>query len=394
VSPRTVFVHVGCRKTGTSFLQKSVYSSADELAAQGIALPLPNRGAHYRVVAALREVAAGQPLPRESSTVFDDLARRIAETTADRAIITHEALAPATPAQVRALTDTLDGCEVHLVITARDLARQIPSEWQQTVKDRSVLTYAAFCREVVAGGTDAAHQFWARQDVVDIARRWSADLPPERVHVVAVPPAGSPPELLLGMFCGLIGCDPASLVALGGYNPSLGAEQAELLRRVNVALGDRLTDLRVKGGYRDVVRGSLAKAVLAHQQGTPLGLPDDLREWCREQSEARVAELGTRGYDVVGQLDDLVPAASTEPDGGQSATEVTDAQVAHAAAEALASLAHHQHRLLDEERQERRRSRKAAQTQRFARPDPSPAASLPNGLRQRAGRLVPRVRNR
>ncbi len=284
MSRPTVFVHVGCRKTGTSFLQKAIYSSTDALAAQGIALPLPGRGEHYQVVAALREVVDGHPVPPDSRQVIDDLARTVGVIALDRAIMTHEALAPATPAQVRTLMDALDGCEVHVVITARDLARQIPSEWQQTVKDRSVLPYAVFCREVVEGGSHAANEFWARQDVADIARRWSTDLPPERVHVVAVPPAGSPPEQLLGMFTGLIGCDPASLATPGGYNPSLGAEQAELLRRVNLALGDRLTDLRVKGGYRDVVRGTLAKGVLSHQQGAALLLPAELAGWCREQS--------------------------------------------------------------------------------------------------------------
>ena len=153
MSRPTVFVHVGCRKTGTSFLQKAIYSSTDALAAQGIALPLPGRGEHYQVVAALREVVDGHPVPPDSRQVIDDLARTVGVIALDRAIMTHEALAPATPAQVRTLMDALDGCEVHVVITARDLARQVPSEWQQTVKDRSVLPYAVFCREVVEGGS-------------------------------------------------------------------------------------------------------------------------------------------------------------------------------------------------------------------------------------------------
>ena len=273
MSRPTVFVHVGCRKTGTSFLQKAVYGSAEALEAQGIALPLPGRAAHYQVVAALREIVEGQPVPPDARRVIDDLAARVGATTLDRAVMTHEALAPSEPAQVRALMAALDGCDVHVVITARDLARQIPSEWQQTLKDRAVLPYADFCREVVEGQSAAATEFWSRQDVVEVARRWSVDLPPDRVHIVPVPPPGSPPEQLLDMFCGLIGCDPASLSEPAGFNPSLGAEQAEVLRRVNVALGSQLSNIRVKRGYRDVVRVGLAKGVLSQQEGTPLRLP-------------------------------------------------------------------------------------------------------------------------
>ena len=190
------------------------------------------------------------------------------------------------------------------------------------------------------------------------------------------------------MFTGLIGCDPASLATPGGYNPSLGAEQAELLRRVNLALGDRLTDLRVKGGYRDVVRGTLAKGVLSHQQGAALLLPAELAGWCREQSLARVAEIEARGYDVVGRLEDLVPA-DAGPEAGRGAPEVTDAQVVEAAAQALASLADHQHRELTRQKQERKRSRGAAVAAAGA-----PARPLLTRVRSRAGLLARRARNR
>ena len=53
-------------------------------------------------------------------------------------------------------------------------------------------------------------------------------------------------------------------------NPSLNTPQAERLRRVNDALGDRLPD-RV-AGYHRLVNGYFAMTVLAAQSGSPAGV--------------------------------------------------------------------------------------------------------------------------
>ena len=60
--------------------------------------------------------------------------------------------------------------------------------------------------------------------------RWSVIAPPERIHVVTVPPSGTPPEVLLERFCSVIGVDPAALDReVPRANESLGQVQAELL---------------------------------------------------------------------------------------------------------------------------------------------------------------------
>ena len=56
------------------------------------------------------------------------------------AIISHEILATASRAQVGRALESLghgDGTEVHLVLSVRDLVRQIPAEWQENVKHRA-----------------------------------------------------------------------------------------------------------------------------------------------------------------------------------------------------------------------------------------------------------------
>ncbi len=66
-------------------------------------------------------------------------------------LVSHEILAGATPAQVaRALHDLRDvgRAEVHVVYSARDLGRQVPAEWQESIKHRKQKSFERYLRQV------------------------------------------------------------------------------------------------------------------------------------------------------------------------------------------------------------------------------------------------------
>ena len=92
--------------------------------------------------------------------------------------------------------------EVHVVLTARDLGRQIPAEWQERVKHRGRRDYVAFLKALHRNynRTDWTMPFWGVQHLPRILATWGADLPPERVHLVTVPPSGAPRDLLWKRF--------------------------------------------------------------------------------------------------------------------------------------------------------------------------------------------------
>lgn len=342
---RRIYVHVGTRKTGTSYLQKVIYTAPETVTAQGVDLPLRGRTPHLRVLQALGVVDDGELPADESAAFLGRFSRNLSGVTGRRALISHEDLAAAEPAQIRHLLNLLGDFEVHVLLTARDLARQIPSEWSQCVKTRMQATYEEFLEAVVARrGPDAA-LFWARQDVADIAARWGRSLSPEQLHIVTVPPSGSSPSLLPERFWTVMGVHPTAGDVSGGRNPSLGAQQAELLRRVNVALGDRLVDVRNE--YRPVIK-PLVRQVLNGQDGIPLRLPGHLMRWCRDVSIHTTEQLKDRGYDVVGDLSDLVPDASSAapPDDKRNDLAIGDSEVSEAAVQALATLLHQQHEVL------------------------------------------------
>lgn len=349
-APRRLYIHAGLPKTGTSYLQDIVFASRTELRRQGLELLPKRRHGHFDLALNVRGMLQSFDDPRAAG-VLDRFAAQAEANTAPKALLTQEAFAGATREAVRRLLEPLRAYEVHLVVTARDLGRQVPSAWQQAVKGRRTTGYEDFLAAVVRH-EEAARDFWRNQGLTDVLDRWSTGVATERIHVVTCPRPGAPRGLLLERFCAVLGVDPTDLSDdAATQNLSLGQPQAELLRRVNLALGDRLPHSRA--GYRRVARSFLSDRVLEPQRGPRPRLPVSMRGWVDEVTSSWVDRLATGGYDVVGDLDELrtdetayTPELRTTPD-----SEVLESAVA-----ALAGILEIRDREIDERDVLRRRS--------------------------------------
>jgi hypothetical protein len=333
-----VFLHVGTTKTGTTFLQRVLWSHKARLRRQGMLLPGRGIVDHFRACLDVRE---SPELVRDPGLVPGTW-KRLVETMqgwSGDAVVSHELFAPASAEQAQRAIADLGGAEVHVVVTVRDLVRQVPAEWQEHLKHRSVLTFPEFVKQV---RDDPEHgpfspngyYFWQEQDVVSLLERWGGSLPPERVHVVTVPPAGAGPSQLWDRFAGLLDIDATGFdLERGRSNSSVGAEQAELLRRLNLQLGDRLP---LPGPYPPTVKGQLAHQHLAGRKGTAFGLVGEDREYAVRRAHDLVADLGRMGVAVVGDLEELLPAPEQAAVSGDAA--VTPEAVLDEATEALAEM--------------------------------------------------------
>ncbi|HEX5771302.1 MAG TPA: hypothetical protein VFY11_10070 [Nocardioidaceae bacterium] len=300
---RRVYLHVGSPKTGTTFLQEVLWSQKELAKEQGLLLPLEAFFDHYLATLAVRDI---EPQPQDverAAGVWGRIVEASHEWDGD-VLVSHELFAPATAEQAeRAIAAFGPDAEVHLVLTVRDLVRQIPAEWQEHVKHRSTSDFGAFVADLRR--EDPTTWFWQVQDFRDVLRRWGSTIPASRVHVVSVPPAGQPSSLLWERFAGLLGLDPSTFTTTGlRANTSLGYEQAELLRRVNAELGDRLP---LPGPYAPDVKSMFAERVLPQQPGTKLALAGDGLDYAVKRSEQLAQQIAGLGVDVVGGLDELVP---------------------------------------------------------------------------------------
>jgi hypothetical protein len=335
-APR-VFVHVGSPKTGTTFLQSVLWRQQDLAADQGLLLPGRRFHDHYLATLDVRGLAEGSEHRQDAVGMWRRLVDRV-ETHAGPSLLSHELFSGATAAQASAAMEAFaPTTEVNLVITVRDLLRQVPAEWQEHVKHRHAGTLPDFVRGL---RRDEAHRtwFWRVQDFAGVAERWGAGLPSTRIHVVTVPPQGSDPRELWNRFAALLGLDPATFdLDVPRSNTSLGLEQTELLRRVNAELGDRLP---IPGPYPRVVKNVLAQQVLASRPGAPLRLDADDARFAAEASSSIATRLGSAGYAVHGTLDDLRldPDASARAAGPAGYAQASDGELLDEATFAMVRL--------------------------------------------------------
>ena len=355
---RRVLLHVGTPKTGTSHLQDVLFRNRDRLQRHGLLYPADRFDAHFLAALDLMQLRWGG-LEEQCIGRWDALAERV-RGFSGTSIVSHEILATASRAQaVRALQSLgHPDTEVHVVLSVRDLVRQIPAEWQENLKHRRELEYAEFLRQLrdPSRSRGVAPWFWGVQEIPDILDRWAGDLPPERVHLVTVPRLGDPPDTLWQRFSQVFGLDDLDLDLTGDRtNPSLGVPETALLRRLNA----RANATVPPATYRPLVRELLAHRTLSHRVSSPrLTLPPDAHAWATELSQTWIETLRERRYDVVGDLADLVgapPAGSfVDPD------EPDEAQVADAAIDAITALIVENGRLLG---REQGRARQLAETE-------------------------------
>ncbi len=347
---RRVLLHVGAPKTGTSFVQDILFTHRDELRERGILYSADRHDSHFLAALDLMELPWGG-LERQAGGAWDRLAAEV-RAWPGTSIISHEILGTASRLQIaRALAslsgpdDGADAVEIHLIYSARDLVRQIPAEWQENVKHRRTKKYAAFLDDLrdEQRTTELAQWFWGVQEVPDVLDRWAESIPRQRVHLVTVPPPGSSPTLLWERFAGIFGLDPTEFIPSSRSNTSLGVPESAMVRRLN----ERLNDVLPNHHYRQLVRELLVHQHLSGRAGSPrLSLPEEAHRWASGLGRSWVSELALRGYDVVGDLDDLVPAAMgsyTDPDSAE------EGLVADTAIEALAIMTSEAARLRDVE---------------------------------------------
>lgn len=226
-----------------------------------------------------------------------------------------------------------------VVVGVRDLARTLPSAWQQAVVMGATTTWQEYVGGVLgeSGSVRAAASFRLRHDVLRVLDVWGRWVPPERLHLVTVPPPGASPEVLLQRFAAAAGLPPEAWHAgVPSRNDGLGAAEVELVRRLNEALGGRLAPALRRHVVEQGIRPRWDVPA-----SRPLVLPAGDRARVRRRSEALVAELRERGHPVFGDLDDLLPRPD-EPGEAQRpprVDRVSDAELLAAAESAMVALA-------------------------------------------------------
>ncbi len=313
---RRVFLHIGAPKTGTTYLQDRLARNASALADHDVHFPTRSplvrpTTFHFRAALDLLGQDWGGP-PGHAEGHWDALMKRVRRRSGT-VIISHEILAPARPDQVSQVMADLSGSEIHVVYSARDLGRSLPAAWQESIKQGRSWSFRRFLRRARRGQP----WFYHALDVPSVLGTWGAGLPPERIHVVTVPPSaggydgarrGENP--LWSRFCEAVQIDPAwAPLDSDRTNRSLGMAETQLIRALNARL-DKAS--RREPPYRALIDGMLAQRTLVTSSPMPIRLPPADFAWAEETTERWIEYLEQSGVDVIGDLADLRPIPPPE----------------------------------------------------------------------------------
>jgi hypothetical protein len=307
---RVVYLHIGAPKTGTTYLQDRLALNRAELTKRDVHYPLGLHGSHFRPALDLIEM----PWGGQSEDVrgeWDSLMARTRRLNGT-VILSHEILSGAKPGQVKRAMAGLEGSEVHLVYSARDLGRQIPAEWQEGIKHRRRRSFARFLRQVQSSPRAKSRSwFWRVQSLPDVLSRWTVGLPPERVHLVTVPQSGAPRDVLWERYCEAFGIDTAWAPDEGANeNVSIGISETAMLRKLNLRLRRAGLD---SDQYRSLVRQLMVHETLAQRtKMIKATLPPEAFPWANQVTDEWVEWIEGSGIDVIGDVEELRPVPLAE----------------------------------------------------------------------------------
>jgi hypothetical protein len=327
---RLLTVHVGTPKSGTTYLQRLVARNREELLAHGVLYP-GRRPNHFLEVMGLRGAGFRGHTYEGAPQAWEQAVRDIREHPGP-ALLSHETLGAARKRIVDRLVATFPEHEVRVILTCRDLGRQLPAVWQEKIKNGDTDRYEAF---LDAGldtweGVGSDDGVWRAQNLAVIARRWAKGVGADNLRLVTVPPPGAEHTALWERFREAAELPVATYRPLKDVrNPSLGAAETELLRRLVEQLPE---DLPWPVHSRRIKQRFAERQLSAAQAAGPLIVPADRRSRLDEVATAMVADLREAGYPVVGDLAELTPRYR---DDGRSADAVTDGELLERALQML-----------------------------------------------------------
>jgi hypothetical protein len=303
-----VVLHVGTMKSGTTFLQNVLSNNGDALREQGVSFVGRKWRDQIKAAQDVIERGGEEQKPIAVDGPWARIVREIEEWPGT-ALFSVEFFGARKTAKIEQVVAAFGDTPLTVVITARDLARQIPSMWQESVQNGGRATWPDYLEAVRE--ERRGNPFWRQQGVATWARRWSGVVGTENVVLVTAPPKGAPSNLLWDRYAGVAGIDPASCSLEVTTNPSLGLASTLVLRDLNEALAD---DPLSRNAYHSRVKRVLAKQGMArHRRDEPtLGLDE---AWVYARSEKEIAALREVGCPVVGDLAELTsyPVPGVQP---------------------------------------------------------------------------------
>jgi hypothetical protein len=336
---RRVVLHIGPRKTATTYLQRALQTLVLEGRLDPTVYPITTRDrTDHNHVPGLIDLA------REAGAIGlqDDAwrdqdgsdAQALVDAVMDASgpvILSAEALSVLPREGARTVITAFAPAPVDVVITARDLGRVLPSSWQQHMRNGNFESYADYLalrveeRASRVYETELRRGFWRAYRYADLVLRWQ-EAGAQSVSVVTVPGPGAAVDTVWRRFIHVAGVkelpETPPEIADDRANVSLTGAETFAIYGFNLAAraaGQGRRDVRA--AHRALIRrGWLERPDRGHR----LGLPEDMRTLVGQWAAEDTAALAQCGVPIAGDLADLAVGPVADP-GVPTADEVARA---------------------------------------------------------------------
>src|SRR4051812_41380060 len=140
---KRVVLHIGAMKSGTSFIQNVLHKNRAVLAEHGVLFACARWRHQVQAVHELMEHGSADQPPFPPDGYWCRMVEEINEWPGT-AIVSMEFLAPRQRPKIEIIKDAFRDSDIQVVLTARDLARSLPSMWTESMQNRGTKTWEEF----------------------------------------------------------------------------------------------------------------------------------------------------------------------------------------------------------------------------------------------------------
>jgi hypothetical protein len=322
LAERTVLLHIGPYKTGTTALQGALKKARPAMAEHGVVYAGRERQ-HMNAALAVRgkNGLPGDPPPPISH--WNRLVKQVNAASDKRVIVSSEFFTESTSEMARKIVEALGGQRVHILVTLRSLAKLLPSSWQQYVRNGQRASYDEWLDGMLRTPPykKPTPSFWKRHHHDVLVERWASIVGPENLTVVVGDDADR--KGLMRSVEQLVGLPAGLLVPEDGWtNRSLTLGEVELVRHLNI-------DFKQRGWPDTLYKRIVRSGVIQHMQMARRPGQDEPRITTPRWALERAAQIGAgaaekisaSGVRVVGDLSLLGALPDQEPGDHVAAAE-------------------------------------------------------------------------
>jgi hypothetical protein len=311
-----VVIHIGVHKTGTTAIQAALANSRSDLEKHGVRYPGRRQAHHAAAIAVIGKTwgwsgKGGVQKDRES---FERLGRQIAAHPG-RVIVSSEHWCESPDEVAQETVMALGASRVQVAITVRNVGNLLSSSYQQYLKYGLRARYEPWLENLFAkdDGSRMSPSFWLRNHHDVVVERWAKAVGPDRVTVIVLEDVQR--QAMFVAFAQMLGIPQEILTSRMDLtsNRSMTAQEAELLRRVNVGVKNEMTWTQ----YERLVRYGVARTIVEGRDPAPgepkIATPDWALDAAAERGARAAKRIGELGVTVIGSLDALAARIPSQP---------------------------------------------------------------------------------